>query len=205
MTGMKGTSLSQKFDEVLTMIGPGFAVGSNFSLNLSFKDMDEIKAHPMASQMLINFDQFLQMVMGKDLKHIREWKVDYNHEMKEDFNMEDFQKHVDNSEYCKNKMWLEQVLTLMSEFLADFDPNCHVTLRQNLHDIASSEVVFKGFHYGQLIEVILKAVTLKMRKEDASLIQQDFVNTDYYEKHKDVVQYYDPMGNPVYPEKYVPK
>ena len=53
---MKGTKLSEKFDETLTMFGPGFGVGSNFNLNLSFKDLDEIKVHPMASQMLINFD-----------------------------------------------------------------------------------------------------------------------------------------------------
>ena len=67
--------------------------------------------------------------MGKDLKHIREWKVDYNYDLKEDLNMEDFKKHVDKSEYCSKKFLLEDFLTLMSEFLADFDPNCHVTMR----------------------------------------------------------------------------
>jgi hypothetical protein len=59
MSGMEGTNFADKIKEVLSMAGPGFSVGSNLNLQVNFKDMDEVKAHPMASQILITVDQII--------------------------------------------------------------------------------------------------------------------------------------------------
>lgn len=56
---MEGTKFADKIKEVLAMAGPGFSVGSNLNLQVNFKDMDEVKAHPMASQILITVDQII--------------------------------------------------------------------------------------------------------------------------------------------------
>ena len=37
------------------MGGPAFALNSNLSLELTFDDMEEIKAHPMAGTILVSF------------------------------------------------------------------------------------------------------------------------------------------------------
>lgn len=38
------------------MAGPAFSIGSNLSLDLTFDDMEEVKAHPMASTVLVSLD-----------------------------------------------------------------------------------------------------------------------------------------------------
>lgn len=54
--GMEGTDMMRKLKETLEMAGPAFGVGSNVNLNITFKDMDEVKAHPMAGQALVTLD-----------------------------------------------------------------------------------------------------------------------------------------------------
>ena len=55
------------------MAGPAFSLNSNFSLELTFDDMEEIKAHPMASTVLVSLDQLLQGILGKDKETILNW------------------------------------------------------------------------------------------------------------------------------------
>ena len=56
VTGMEGTPLGNKIKEVLNMAGPAFSVGSNIALDLTFQEFEEIKAHPMASTLLVSLD-----------------------------------------------------------------------------------------------------------------------------------------------------
>ena len=42
--------------EALVMGGPAFSLESNLSIELDFDDMEEIKAHPMASTVLVSLD-----------------------------------------------------------------------------------------------------------------------------------------------------
>lgn len=56
---MEGTKFADKIKEVLTMAGPGFAVGSNVSLKLNFDDKEEVAKHPMAGHILITLDQIV--------------------------------------------------------------------------------------------------------------------------------------------------
>lgn len=98
MSGMEGTKLYDKIKEVLTMAGPGFSVGSNLNLNIKFNEMDEIKAHPMASHLLITLDQILGMVAGTDKESLYAWAPDFSAVPKEDLD-----KHIEGSDYCKEK------------------------------------------------------------------------------------------------------
>ena len=43
MVAMEGTIIGKKIKEVLDMAGPAFSIGSNLQLNLTFKDMEEVK------------------------------------------------------------------------------------------------------------------------------------------------------------------
>jgi hypothetical protein len=52
------------------MAGPAFALETNLSLELDFDDMEEIKAHPMASTVLVSLDQLMQGILGKDRKTV---------------------------------------------------------------------------------------------------------------------------------------
>lgn len=48
------------------MAGPAFSLQSNLSIELDFDDMEEIKAHPMASTILVSMDQLLQSLTGNN-------------------------------------------------------------------------------------------------------------------------------------------
>lgn len=56
LAGLEGTQIGEKIKEGLTMGGPAFALETNLSLELDFDDMEEIKAHPMASTVLVSLD-----------------------------------------------------------------------------------------------------------------------------------------------------
>lgn len=83
------------------MAGPAFALETNLSLELDFDDMEELKAHPMASTFLVSLDQLLQGILGKDRKTVEEWKPTFDEIEKE--KMEAFNKHMETSDYCKEK------------------------------------------------------------------------------------------------------
>ena len=78
------------------MGGPAFALETNLSLELDFDDMEEIKAHPMASTVLVSLDQLMQGILGKDRKTVTEWEPSFA----EVDNKEEFDKHMDTSDYC---------------------------------------------------------------------------------------------------------
>lgn len=95
VTGMEGTKLGEKIKEVLNMAGPAFSVGSSVALDLSFKDMEEIKAHPMASTILVSLDQLLQGVFGEDKKTLLEYVPDYS-----EIPADELEAHIKNSKYA---------------------------------------------------------------------------------------------------------
>ena len=81
------------------MGGPAFALQSNLSIELDFDDMEELKAHPMASTFMVSADQLMQGILGKSQKEVKEWKPSFDE-------VEDkakFEKHVEESDYCKEK------------------------------------------------------------------------------------------------------
>lgn len=98
MTGLEGTAIGDMIKEKLAMFGPAFGVGSNIQLNLNFKDIDEVKAHPMASQILMNLDQLLQGVLGKDKATVLAHKPDLS-----SISKEDLEKFLETSKYAKEK------------------------------------------------------------------------------------------------------
>ena len=52
------------------MAGPPLAMETNFTMELDFDDMEELKAHPMASTFLVSLDQLMQGILGKDRKTV---------------------------------------------------------------------------------------------------------------------------------------
>ena len=76
--GLDDSSAFRELKKTLEMIGPGFSVGSNVNLKVTFNEMQEIKEHPMASKMLIKLDQFIQMISRNDMKTIMEYSPDFS-------------------------------------------------------------------------------------------------------------------------------
>lgn len=56
VAGLEDHPIGKELKSKLDMAGPAFAVGSNLSLELTFDDMEEVKAHPMASTVLVSLD-----------------------------------------------------------------------------------------------------------------------------------------------------
>jgi len=56
LTGLEGTKFGNDIKQGLIMGGPAFSLESNLSIELDFDDMEEIKAHPMASTVLVSLD-----------------------------------------------------------------------------------------------------------------------------------------------------
>lgn len=56
LAGLQGTALGEELSEKLSLAGPGFSLGSNCSLDLKFKEMEELKAHPLAGDFLVTVD-----------------------------------------------------------------------------------------------------------------------------------------------------
>lgn len=98
LTGLEGTTIGGQIKDGLNMAGPAFSLNSNFSLELTFDDMEEIKAHPMASTVLVSLDQLLQGILGKDKETILKWQPDFSSVDKEGLD-----KHIAANEYCQEK------------------------------------------------------------------------------------------------------
>lgn len=98
MSGLEGHPMGDQIKQGLQMGGPAFSLNSNFSLELTFDDMEEIKAHPMASTVLVSLDQLLQGLLGKDKKTIQEWKPDFS-----EVDAAELAKHLETSEYSAEK------------------------------------------------------------------------------------------------------
>ena len=76
--GMEGSSLMNNLKKGLEAGGPAFGFGSNVCLNLTFEDMDEVKAHPLAGQALVTFDEILKGLFDMDSKTILELTNDFS-------------------------------------------------------------------------------------------------------------------------------
>jgi len=56
MAGLENHPMGGQIKQTLQMAGPAFSVGSNLSLDLTFDDMEEVRAHPLASTVLVSMD-----------------------------------------------------------------------------------------------------------------------------------------------------
>lgn len=180
MSGMEGTKFADKIKEVLTMAGPGFGVGSNLNLNIKFNEMDEIKAHPMASHLLITLDQILGMVAGTDKESLYAWTPDFSAVPKEDLD-----KHIEGSEYCKDKKKMLDFIKLNTEILADFDENAKGVIKMCVFETIANQITIAGHGYGEMISFIVQMFTFKFRKECVESIISDFNNTKEESEKKD--------------------
>ena len=170
MAGLEGTQIGEKIKEGLTMAGPAFALETNLSLELDFDDMEEIKAHPMASTVLVSLDQLMQGILGKDRKTVQEWEPNYSE-------VEDkaaFDKFVETSDYCKDKKKQLDLLQMVGEMFADFDNDCSVELAAGIFGLGSLEYKVEGAGYGELLVLIYKAATLSHRESLVNRMISDY-------------------------------
>ena len=156
------------------MGGPAFALETNLSLELDFDDMEELKAHPMASTFLVSLDQLMQGILGKDRKTVMEWKPSFDEVEKE--KKEDFDKHMDTSDYCKEKKKQLDLMEMIGELFADFDSDCSVDFKAGIFNLASIEYKIEGAGYGDLVNLMYKAFTISHRQDLVNRIISDFTN-----------------------------
>ena len=174
MSGLEGTQMGDQIKQGLTMAGPAFALETNLSLELDFDDMEELKAHPMASTFLVSLDQLMQGILGKDRKTVMEWKPSFDEVEKE--KKEDFDKHMDTSDYCKEKKKQLDLMEMIGELFADFDSDCSVDFKAGIFNLASIEYKIEGAGYGDLVNLMYKAFTISHRQDLVNRIISDFTN-----------------------------
>jgi len=170
LAGLEGTQIGEKIKEGLTMGGPAFALETNLSLELDFDDMEEIKAHPMASTVLVSLDQLMQGILGKDRKTVQEWEPNYS----EVEDKADFDKFLETSDYCKDKKKQLELLQMVGEMFADFDNDCSVELNAGVFGLASLEYKIEGAGYGELLVLVYKAATLNHRESLVNKMISDY-------------------------------
>lgn len=170
LAGLEGTQIGEKIKEGLTMGGPAFALETNLSLELDFDDMEEIKAHPMASTVLVSLDQLMQGILGKDRKTVQEWEPNYS----EVEDKADFDKFLETSDYCKDKKKQLELLQMVGEMFADFDNDCSVELNAGVFGLASLEYKIEGAGYGELLVLVYKAATLNHRESLVNRMISDY-------------------------------
>ena len=173
MAGLEGTQMGDQIKEGLTMAGPAFALETNLSLELDFDDMEELKAHPMASTFMVSLDQLMQGILGKDRKTVMEWKPSFD----EVENKEEFAKHMETSDYCKEKNKQLELMQMIGELFADFDSDCCVDFKAGVFNLASAEYKVEGAGYGDLVNLMYKAFTISHQQDLVSRIVSDFNNT----------------------------
>lgn len=170
LAGLEGTQIGEKIKEGLTMGGPAFALETNLSLELDFDDMEEIKAHPMASTVLVSLDQLMQGILGKDRKTVQEWEPNYS----EVEDKADFDKFLETSDYCKDKKKQLELLQMVGEMFADFDNDCSVELNAGVFGLGSLEYKIEGAGYGELLVLVYKAATLNHRESLVNRMISDY-------------------------------
>ena len=169
------------------MAGPGFSVGSNINLSVNFNEMDEVKQHPMASHLLITLDQVIGMIAGTDKEGLLACQPDFSAVPQDDLD-----KHIEGSEYCKEKKMLLDYIKLNTEILGDFDPNCKVVIKNSIFDIIGNEITISGHGYGEMVSLIVQMATMKFRKDCVESIISDFKNTKEESEKKEEMM--DAMG-----------
>lgn len=169
LAGLEGHKFGDKIKEGLAMAGPAFSLNSNFSLELTFDDMEEIKAHPMASTVLVSLDQLLQGILGKDKETIMKWQPDFSSVDKAALDT-----YVANTEYCKDKKAKLDMFQFVGSCLEDFDPDCKIYMKGSIFGLASIEYKIEGAGYGDLVNLVYKAITLGFQQELVDRIITDF-------------------------------
>lgn len=157
--GFEGTDVGRKVKEALSMAGPAFSLQSNLSIELDFDDMDEIKAHPMASTILVSIDQLLQSLTGNNKQAVLDWKPKY-----EVADKEAFDKYVAEHEYCQEKKKQLEMFQLVDEVISHMDSDCAFEVKASAFGLASMEYNIQGSGYGDLIHLMYKAITLGMQE-----------------------------------------
>lgn len=160
------------------MAGPAFALQSNLSIQLDFDDMEEIKAHPMASTVLVSLDQLLQTLTGSSKEQIKEWTPKYEVDDKAEFD-----KFVETSDYCKEKKMQIDLFQQIGEIISCIDQDCNLEIRGSIMGLGSLEYNIQGSGYGELINLIYKAATKGVQESLISRMQRDY--TDSKEGPKD--------------------
>lgn len=158
MAGLEGHEFGSKIKQGLDMGGPAFALNSSTSLELTFDDMEEIKAHPMANMILISMDQLLQTIVGKDKKQIMEYKPDFS--SVED--KKDLDKHIAANEYCSEKKSQLELFEFIGEIVSDLNPDCEVNLKLGILGLMGAEYNIEGAGYGEMVNLMYRAFTCNL-------------------------------------------
>lgn len=66
---------------------------------------------------------------------------------------------------------------MVGDILQDFNPDCKVAMRGNIMDLASLEYTIEGAGYGDLVNLIYKAITLGMQQDIVERISNDYFNS----------------------------
>lgn len=170
MAGLEGTQMGEQIKEGLKMGGPAFALETNLSLELDFDDMEELKAHPMASTFLVSTDQLMKGILGKGQKEVLEWKPSFD----EVEDKEKFQKHLETSDYCKEKQKNLEMFQMIGDLFSDFDSDCCMELRAGIFGLLSLEYKIEGAGYGDIINLMYKAFTLPKQESLVRMIISDY-------------------------------
>ena len=181
--GMEGTSIMRKLKEGLDMAGPAFGVGSNVSLNVKFNNMEEVRAHPMASQALVTLDQILQGVFDMDSKAILEFNTDFSK-----IDSDEIKKFIQENNYCKNKKLVLDVTELVLNMLDDFAPVTKLNFQGLLADYGSVDFRLQGTGYANLVSLLIRALSYRDRKTYPDRILEEF-NGDSGAEKKDEEEY----------------
>lgn len=175
------------------MGGPAFSLSSNVNLELTFDNMEEVKKHPMASQALITIDQLLQAVHGMSRDEVLNYIPQF-----EGADQDKLNAHIAQNEYCKDKKMGIDVMQLIGEMIGDMDPACKINARINVYDIGSGELTIEGAGYGQIVNLVFRAITYGFKKDYQDKILADFnaaqTTTD---APKDMEMMPEPMGMPM--------
>ena len=85
-----------------------------------------------------------------------------------------FEKHISEHEYCKEKNKKLEMFQMVGEMLSDINPDCKLAMSGNILDLFSVEYNIEGSGYGDLVNLIYRAFTLKMQEDLVQRILEDF-------------------------------
>jgi len=63
---------------------------------------------------------------------------------------------------------------MVGEMLSDFNPDCKLNIQGNIMGLGSLEYTIEGAGYGDLVNLVYKAITLKLQEKLAESIVYDF-------------------------------
>lgn len=78
------------------------------------------------------------------------------------------------NEYCQEKKKKLDMFQFVGEMLQDFNPDCKLYLKGNVFDLASLEYNIEGAGYGDLVNLVYKAITLGFQQDLVDRIVDDY-------------------------------